>query len=201
MMDRVGFFALRGVVIVAGSAAMLAGLFAAVSGEGDGQTGATLPYAPIATPTALPTTPSTPGLATRPATTEPIAQVPTQGAAPLGDSSPAARAQPTAPPATSPQPGATPAAAITDRPAYSDVQVLALAADARLPSGLTFAQCVALGPNGAHWPVPVHLYYEGHGKWTVETHDGEVGVEFDEATATFRVKHFAPAASECLKPG
>ena len=200
-MDRVGFFALRGVMIVAGSAAMLAGLFAAVSGEGDGQPQAAQPYAPLATPTREPTGAPTPGLAAPPSTTEPIAQIPTQEGAPVSDSSPAARAQPTASPATSPPPGATPAGPVTDLPAYSDVQVLALAADARLPSGLTFAQCVALGPNGAHWPVPVHLYYEGHGKWTVETHDGEVGVEFDEATATFRVKHFAPAASECLKPG
>ncbi len=103
--------------------------------------------------------------------------------------------------ASSPPPAATPApsptAAASDVPKYTDVAVLALAADARLPSGKTFRQCVELPPEGKPWPSPVHLYYAGRGKWLVETHLGEVGVVFDEATATFKTANFASLNPEC----
>ncbi len=99
------------------------------------------------------------------------------------------------PPAATPTP--SPTAAAPDVPKYTDVAVLALAADARLPSGKTFRQCVELPPEGKPWPSPVHLYYAGRGKWLVETHLGEVGVVFDEATATFKTANFASLNPEC----
>jgi hypothetical protein len=107
---------------------------------------------------------------------------------------------PAHPPATEPTIPAAPEAEApppTDLPKYRDVQVLALAADAVLPSGKTFRQCVELPPSTDHWPTPVHLYYEGHGKWLVETHLSEVQVSFDEAVGTFTPRNFAPPNPGC----
>ncbi len=156
--------------------------------------------APAETPTATAAngiTPDQPGTVSAsvqeaspevPATSEPAgAQATAAGAG----------ARPVSQPATA-TPPPTVAATGGDIPLYKDTDVLARAAPVVLPSGKTFEQCVALGPNGKHWPVPVHLYYEGKGKWLVETHLSEVQVEFSEATASFRVRHFAPEASECL---
>lgn len=93
----------------------------------------------------------------------------------------------------------TPAKApITDTPKYTDLAVLNLAAAARLPSGRTFRECVELPPSHEKWPTPVHLYYEGNGRWLVETHISEVQVVFDEATATFTARNFQPPSLACL---
>jgi hypothetical protein len=95
------------------------------------------------------------------------------------------------------KPTAAPTSEGADLPKYTDVEVLALAADARVPSGKTFRDCVELPPSHEKWPTPVHLYYMGAGRWLVETHISEVQVVFDEATATFKAGNFAPTNSGC----
>jgi hypothetical protein len=187
---------------VAGVAALVAGTVLALQGGGSpaasGGAGAILPQATTEPYTAT-VEASTPPAQTTTATisTEPAQPVTsaTQGRA----TTVVLPARPVSqPPSPSTAVSASPTAqAGTDIPIYKDTQVLAMAAGVILPSGKTFEQCVALGPNGARWPVPVHLYYEGQGKWLVETHLGEIETEFDEATATFHVKHFAPEAQEC----
>ena len=82
-------------------------------------------------------------------------------------------------------------------PKYKDTEVLSLAAGAHLPSGLTFKECVERPPSEEHWPVPVHLYYEGLGRWLIETHVSEIQVVFHEATATFTTRNFAPPNPGC----
>jgi hypothetical protein len=62
---------------------------------------------------------------------------------------------------------------------------------------MTFKQCVEAPPSTEHWPTPVHLYYEGRGRWLVETHVSEVQVEFDEGTGTFSTRNFAPVNAGC----
>lgn len=189
-----------------GAAALVTGTVFALSGSEGATTAAPLPTAPAAA-TADGTAVDTSPVASETAAAVQPGQSPAAGGSTdLGASATVAPVRPIsqAPAATPNQAAqnqATPTspAVITDLPAYKDTQVLALAASVVLPSGKTFEQCVALGPNGARWPVPVHLYYEGKGKWIVETHLGEVETEFDEASATFRVKHFAPEASECLR--
>ena len=95
-----------------------------------------------------------------------------------------------------PTPSATAAPPLAnDIPRYSDVAVLALAADALVPSGKTFRECVELPHE--KWPTPVHLYYEGKGRWLVETHVSEVQVVFDEATGTFSPRNFQPLNPDC----
>ena len=100
----------------------------------------------------------------------------------------AVRASP--PPATDP-------AQSPDLPRYPDTRVLALAAAAMMPTGRTFRECVGALPEKPHWPAAVHLYYAGHGRWVVETHAGEIGVSFDEASAEFRVVSFPPPGGDC----
>lgn|GEM_PF-6017915 len=75
--------------------------------------------------------------------------------------------------------------------------MLALAADAVLPSGKTFRECVELPPSGERWPTPVHLYYEGQSRWLVETHLSEVQVVFDEVEGGFSTRNFAPPNPGC----
>lgn len=183
-------------------AALVAGTVLALQGGGSpaasGGPGAILPQATnvlsarsaeASTPPAETTTAAT---STEPA--QPVTSA-TQGATTATD---VLSARPVSqPPPSTAGPASPTAQAGPDLPIYKDTQVLAMAAGVILPSGKTFEQCVALGPNGARWPVPVHLYYEGQGKWLVETHLGEIETEFDEATATFHVKHFAPEAQEC----
>ncbi len=82
-------------------------------------------------------------------------------------------------------------------PRFSDLAVLKLAAGARLPSGLTFQECVDLPPAPEKWPFAVHLYYMGGGRWMVETHISEVQVIFDEATETFTPGNFEPLSPAC----
>ncbi|MEO8541563.1 MAG: hypothetical protein ABI577_17610 [bacterium] len=206
-MGRVLLLGLRGAAVAAGSSVMVAGLVFAARGDGSGaieSSGA--PYIPITSPTE--SAPSlTPGSAL---TTGPTLPAPSSTESPgTSEPSPSATAAATAPGQLAARPVSQPAPAtptesigtgpITDLPKLTDVQVLGMAANVTLPSGRTFAECVALGPTGQHWPVPVHLYYEGKGKWLVETHLSEVQVEYDEALESFRVKHFAPESSECLK--
>lgn len=207
-MQRLATFALRGAAAAAGSTAMAAGLvFATLGDSGRAPEATAPPFVPIvAAPTEAANPYATSIVEVSPAATAsndplapsptvPVAQSPETPVTQVAVAKPAPQPLPTATPAP------TEASPITDLPAYSDVQVLSMAASVRLPSGRTFEQCVALGPNGKHWPVPVHLYYEGKGKWLVETHLSEVQVEFDEASASFHVKHFAPEASECIRPG
>ena len=207
-MQRMATFVLRGAGAAAGSAAMLAGLVFAILGDGGrAPEAAATPFTPIvAVPAEAATAYETSIIDISPEAPAPndrLAPSPTVLETPSPDS-PVTQV-PGAKQVSQPLPSATPtpaeASPITDVPAYSDVQVLSMAASLRLPSGRTFEQCVALGPNGKHWPVPVHLYYEGKGMWLVETHLSEVQVEFDEASASFHVKHFAPEATECLTPG
>lgn len=202
-MRRRGLLLTRLAAAAAGVVVLVAGTVFALHGSEDTSNAiplATLPPAqdqsPQSSPAAQPT--DSPPTAS-PTPVAPAAASATSGGPDLAATATVAPARPISqpPPATAGQPTSTPAP-ITDLPAYKDTQVLALAAGVVLPSGKTFEQCVALGPNGARWPVPVHLYYEGKGKWIVETHLGEIETEFDEATATFHVKHFAPEASECL---
>lgn len=136
-------------------------------------------------PTEQPTT-ETPPL---PAAIDPEPTVPAQKPALSG---PAPRI---APPVITPTPGPQP---ITDLPKYKDVQVLAMAADVLLPSGRTFRECVELPPTGERWPFPVHLYYEGKGRWLVETHISEIQVHFVEATASWEQGNFNPPNPACL---
>ena len=83
-------------------------------------------------------------------------------------------------------------------PRFRDTEVLARAANAVVPSGKTFRECVEAPPSTEHWPTPVHLYYEGNGRWLVETHLSEVQVVFNEATETFTPRNFAPPNPGCL---
>ena len=94
--------------------------------------------------------------------------------------------------ADSPVPAVTP-----DVPGYTANAVLALSADAVLPSGRTFRECVTAPPNIYPWPSPVHLYYLGAGAWRIETHDSSVGVTFHEATGKFTVAALAPGRPGC----
>jgi hypothetical protein len=75
---------------------------------------------------------------------------------------------------------------ITDLPRLSALDVLTRAGSVVLPSGRSFRGCVEL-PGEGSWPSPVHLYYLGGGRWRVETHSGDAGLIFDEATESFRV--------------
>ena len=100
--------------------------------------------------------------------------------------------------ALAPAPTAT-TALLSDFPKYEAIQVLMFAGNARLPSGYTFRECMELPPVGDGWPGAVHLYYEGRGRWLVETHVSDVQVVFDEATGTFSVRTFAPANAACLR--
>lgn len=201
-MSRIGLLAVRLAAGATGLTALLAGTVFALRGGGDAT-----PVAPVvplaavalqptaaevaATPSATPAVVTPAGAETSiPAATESPASVP-------GDTATVGPARTASLPQPTPIPPTATAAASSDLPIYKDTQVLAMAASVVLPSGKTFEQCVALGPHGARWPVPVHLYYEGKGKWLVETHLSEVQAEFDEASATFRVKHFAPEANEC----
>jgi hypothetical protein len=88
-------------------------------------------------------------------------------------------------------------AATADLPVYRDVQVLALAAEAVLPSGKTFRECVEAPPSSEHWPTPVHLYYEGNGRWLIETHLSEVQLVFSEDSGRFTPRNFAPPNEGC----
>jgi hypothetical protein len=97
------------------------------------------------------------------------------------------------PPTTAAVPNGGP---ITDTPRFRDTEVLALAADALVPSGKTFRECVETASE--KWPFPVHLYYEGNGRWLIETHVQEVQVVFHEATETFTTRNFAPPNPDCL---
>ena len=131
---------------------------------------------------------------TLPATIDPTSAVPAPNPAGNG---PAPRVAPpvVVPPVITPTPGPQP---ITDLPKYKDVQVLAMAADVVLPSGRTFKECVELPPTGQRWPFPVHLYYEGKGRWLVETHISEIQVHFVEATSSWEQGNFNPPNPACL---
>lgn len=83
---------------------------------------------------------------------------------------------------------ATTSPVVTDLPAMSANEVLALSRSVRLPSGRTFEACGAMGPEGQPWPFSVHLYYTGHGGWVVGTHLGDAALMFDEATRAFLVE-------------
>jgi hypothetical protein len=73
-----------------------------------------------------------------------------------------------------------------------------LAADAVVGAGKTFQACVdAVSLDGERWPVAVHLYYAGAGKWVVETHLGELSTVFTEATGAFRVTNRAAPFDRC----
>lgn len=199
-MARHAFLLLRLAAGGLGSATLVVGTVFALSGGDATPTAAPLatiapaPAVEAAVPAESPTTAATVETATLEAGTPGEPQ--STPAAALAGTVPVAAARPAPPPPPAAAKTATPATD-TDLPLYKDTQVLAMAASVAMPSGKTFEQCVALGPHGARWPVPVHLYYEGMGKWLVETHLGEVQAEFDEATATFRVKHFAPEGEEC----
>jgi len=141
---------------------------------------ATVPLAPTLPAVASATASATP--TTIPPTEAPTVQTPTMTVA-------------RAAPAEDPAPGEP--QGTNDLPTYTDVAVLALAESAVLPSGKTFKECVELPPSHEKWPVPVHLYYEGSRRWLVETHVSEVQVEFNEVTATFRTRNFAPPNPGC----
>ncbi len=186
-------------------AALVAGTVLALQGGGSpaasGGPGAILPQATTEPYNATVEASAPPAETTTAATSTP-AGLPATGAADGTTAATTTAALPARPASQPPPPSTAVSASSTaqagpDLPIYKDTQVLAMAAGVILPSGKTFEQCVALGPNGARWPVPVHLYYEGQGKWLVETHLGEIETEFDEATTTFHVKHFAPEAQEC----
>lgn len=200
-MDRRGWLFVRVAAAVAGAIVLLAGtVFALQGGDSPATPGgpdAILPQVTISPYTPTPEA-SIPPAATTTAAATLRAEPPAATTPDLATTTAVAPARPISqPPTATPAPATATTPAATDIPIYKDTQVLAMAAAVVLPSGKTFEQCVALGPNGARWPVPVHLYYEGQGKWLVETHLGEIETEFDEATATFRVKHFAPEANEC----
>ena len=190
-----GAMALLSVAIVGG------GLFFALRGEGSGAE--VSPAAIESTSTAM--VPTLPATATQPVERT-LQSTPPDAAdtEPTTETSPPASAvsapQPTRPAVVAPVPTPTIASAPvagTDLPKYRDVQVLAMAADAVLPSGKTFRQCVEAPPSTERWPAPVHLYYEGRGKWLVETHLSEVQVVFDEASGTFSPRNFAPPNEGC----
>ena len=146
---------------------------------------------PVAVSTAATAAPPTnePTASPATATPEPSATRPTAPPPSAGATSQQAVATPrhTATPASAPVQG--------DVPLFTDVAVLALAADYRLPRGRTFRECVAdvPPPHGGVWPSPVHLYYAGKGKWVVETHEGEVGITFTEATRAFSLRGVDPS--------
>lgn len=178
---------------VAGCAAMVFGLVFAFQGDSvapNEVTQAAVVSAPetattnpqVAIPASNTSTPTAPAPAERAPEATVTGSTPTLAPRPM--------TQAVAPVATSPIP-------VSDIPKYTDVAVLALAADALLPSGRTFRECVELPPSHERWPAPVHLYYEGKGKWLVETHVSEVQVVFDEATASFSGRNFAPTSPEC----
>ncbi len=194
--------AARAAVVVGAASLVGAGFVLALRGEASVQ---------VTAPPDEGATVATPVLAKGSATATPVASAPasdpspaapaTTASAPAPDatatpSAIVAVAQPPRPPAP-PIPTATIPAPGSDLPKYRDTAVLALAADAVLPSGKTFRQCVEAPPSEENWPTPVHLYYEGNGRWLVETHLSEVQVVFDEATGTFSPRNFAPPNPGC----
>ena len=84
-----------------------------------------------------------------------------------------------------------------DIPKYNDVAVLALRTDAVTPLWEDVPGVRRTAASHEKWPTPVHLYYEGKGRWLVETHVSEVQVVFDEATASFAPRNFAPVNPAC----
>jgi hypothetical protein len=207
--DRTGWLATRGGAFGAAGGIAVAGLVFALRGGGDAApTEAPLPILELVEDTATPATSPllsatatgtstgtgaadsspTPGDATTPAPASVTASPPTQPA--VAAAQPRVTSTPVPPTAPAPfGPG--------DVPKYRDTEVLALAAGAHLPSGLTFKECVERPPSEEHWPVPVHLYYEGLGRWLIETHVSEIQVVFHEATATFTTRNFAPPNPGC----
>jgi hypothetical protein len=189
----------RPVLVLAAAGVVVAGVAVAASG-GNATPAANDPLA-AAVPTGSPAPVETSSpVATTTASTAPVPE-PTAVVRSEDSSSPGTlvAVAPTARPATVLPATSTPARVVpvADIPKYTDLAVLALAADAVLPSGKTFRECVELPPSHEKWPTPVHLYYEGNGRWLVETHVSEVQVVFDEATATFRPRNFAPANPAC----
>ena len=184
---------------VAGAVALVAMgfVFALGGGESGGVPANESPPAPK-TPTLVATGTSVPGAI--------VAEVPTAAPSPVPEAPAATPAAPPPAPPTVPVRNNPPTVApqlpvpvpTAELPKYRDIQVLALAADAVLPSGYTFRECMNLPPAGEGWPASVHLYWEGNGRWLVETHVSEVQVVFDEATATFSVRNFAPVNAACL---
>jgi len=198
---RIGAIAAAGLLVSAGLA------FAARSEDSGQATTAQPPLVEVAekgteyaTPTTAPppTRTSTASVA-RDATVPPVASAEPGTATPASSASAMTPVSVPRPSPTSPAPPTPPPASgpVTDLPAYTDIAVLALAANAILPSGMTFRECVELPPSHEKWPTPVHLYYEGKGRWLVETHVSEVQVVFDEATATFKPRNFAPSNPGC----
>ena len=197
-MARVLSLAIRGIAAFSASVMMLAGLTFATGGIDD-PTG--MPSAGLRVidfnATAQPAAPK----AQATPNAEPAAAIGSQSSGPTVVPAPSA-AVPAALPVAAPNrpPPATStysAPPVTDLPKYTDVAVLALAASAVLPSGLTFRECVELPPSHEKWPSPVHLYYMGNGRWLVETHVSEVQVVFEESTATFKAGNFAPTSPGC----
>lgn len=199
--------ALRGTALASCAALVAAGLVLAIrdpgsqpsEGERPGQDVVFVPAA--ATPPAVSELPDsarpTAGEPPAPPTQETTVEAATvvEVGTPLAP--PPTVARPAVAPAAPPSPTATTAAPIQDLPKYKDLQVLGFAADAVLPSGLTFRQCMDLPPKLEGWPFAVHLYYLGRGDWMVETHLSEVQVVFHEATNSFEVRNFQPVNPGC----
>lgn len=196
-MSRFASLGLRGAVALAGGGAMLSGMVFAFRGDSVAPNGVTqaavLPASETATMTPQAVIPAS-NTSTPTVTVQADASPEETSVLSAPTATPRPMTQVVAPAPTWPIP-------VSDIPKYTDVAVLALAADFVLPSGRTFRECVELPPSHERWPSPVHLYYEGKGKWLVETHVSEVQVVFDEATGLFSGRNFAPTSPECLKPG
>ena len=192
---------MRGTALASCAAVVAAGMFLAVRGGSEDSEAAPpqptldVVFVPPTATRDAPALPAAPTVGAEAPTPPSVTASPTEaGAGPLTMVPVGSSQAPTAVQPVVPTPA--PPTAAADLPRYRDIEVLAMAANAVLPSGLTFRQCMEL-PPGEGWPFSVHLYYLGGGDWMVETHVSEVQVVFHEGSGSYVVRNFQPVNPAC----